>query len=198
MGKFIDLTGRTFGRLTVIERVVDKQRGRPLWRCKCECGNEVEVTSTRLLRNNGTRSCGCLRSQESPGLIDLTGMTFGKLTVIERDKTVPRKPTKWICACECGNTVSVLSTSLRSGSTTSCGCSQFTLQYDLTGQTVGFLEVVEPTKNEMLSGNEIRWKCLCKNCGRTVEVESYWLRNGNPYGHCNCSWFGRAKISLQT
>ena len=61
MGKLIDLTDRTFDMLTVIKRVEDRKPGRPMWLCQCECGNTVVVSSTNLLRTNGTKSCGCLR-----------------------------------------------------------------------------------------------------------------------------------------
>lgn len=31
--------------------------------------------------------------------------------------------------------------------------------------------------------------CKCRNCGRTVEIPSYWLRHSNPNGHCKCTRF---------
>ena len=52
-------------------------------------------------------------------------------------------------------------------------------------------KVIEPVKNERIKGNETRWKCLCQNCGRTVEVSSYWLRHSDPYGHCKCTRFNK-------
>ena len=65
MGKFKDLTGMKFGRLTVVERVEDhimpSGRHRTKWKCKCDCGNEVSVIDCNLTRKNGTKSCGCLR-----------------------------------------------------------------------------------------------------------------------------------------
>lgn len=61
--KRLDLTGQQFGRLTVIE-VAAAQRGRVLWRCKCECGTEREVSTTHL-RSGHTRSCGCVRTEET-------------------------------------------------------------------------------------------------------------------------------------
>ena len=107
-------------------------------------------------------------------LIDLTDRTFDMLTVIKRVED--RKPGRpmWLCQCECGNTVVVSST-----------------KHDLTNQTFGFLKVIEPVKNERIKGNETRWKCLCQNCGRTVEVSSYWLRHSDPYGHCKCTRFNK-------
>lgn len=50
----IDLTGQTFNRLTVIERVP----GHKLWRCRCICGAEKAVQSSNL-KNGTTKSCGC-------------------------------------------------------------------------------------------------------------------------------------------
>lgn len=62
MGKFTDLTGRQFGRLTAIAKAESSIRadGKPRtrWRCKCECGNEIVVNGDNLTRGN-TVSCGC-------------------------------------------------------------------------------------------------------------------------------------------
>jgi len=57
-------------------------------------------------------------------MYDLTGKTFGKLTVLCRSKEAggKGKHAKWHCKCECGNETDVLSFNLRSGHTTSCGC----------------------------------------------------------------------------
>lgn len=58
MGKFIDLTGKKFGRLTVLERLPNETNNAK-WRCKCECGNFVEVLALNI-RSGNTKSCGCL------------------------------------------------------------------------------------------------------------------------------------------
>jgi hypothetical protein len=62
-----DLTGLVFGKLTVIgmsdEYYVEPKTGvkRVKWRCKCECGNFVNVVGGDLTRKNrGTKSCGCI------------------------------------------------------------------------------------------------------------------------------------------
>lgn len=192
MGKFNDLTRRTFGLLKVIKRVEDKKPGRPMWLCKCKCGKTVAVSSTNLTKTGGTKSCGCLRYKPSPTLIDLTGERFGRLTVLRKDASAKNGKVKWLCCCACGKRVSVLSDSLRGGKTKSCGCAQFQLKHDLIGQTFGHLLVIKPVKNQRIRGNEIRWECLCRNCGSTVEVGSYWLRHGNPYGHCKCTRFNKS------
>ena len=61
-------------------------------------------------------------------LIDLTGKRFGKLTVIERTQNDLSYGSKWLCRCDCGNTVVVLSNNLRRGNTRSCGCLKLDLQ----------------------------------------------------------------------
>ena len=58
MTEKIDMTGRVIGRLLVIEECGRSSRGEVLWRCRCECGNEVIVRGDSL-RNENTTSCGC-------------------------------------------------------------------------------------------------------------------------------------------
>lgn len=52
---------------------------------------------------------------------DLTGMKFGRLTVIERVFD-GKSNTRWLCLCECGNTTTTVSGNLKSGRHKSCGC----------------------------------------------------------------------------
>ena len=62
MPKLIDLSGRTFGRLTVIDRLSNDRSGRARWRCKCRCGGFI-VVGGRYLRDARSRSCGCLQRE---------------------------------------------------------------------------------------------------------------------------------------
>jgi len=58
--ELIDLTGRRFGRLTVIKRSYPNSKyGRARWLCKCTCGNEIIIIGHNL-KNGNTKSCGCL------------------------------------------------------------------------------------------------------------------------------------------
>ena len=54
-----NLEGEIFGKLLVIKRVGVDSWGKVLWRCECECGNKKDIPSSRLLRKDGSRSCGC-------------------------------------------------------------------------------------------------------------------------------------------
>lgn len=62
MGKFIDLTGQKFNRLTVINYAGKNKQGNSLWECVCECGNKKTILSTQLKRGE-TKSCGCFRKE---------------------------------------------------------------------------------------------------------------------------------------
>jgi hypothetical protein len=57
---FMDLTGRTFGRLTVVGLSLNVDgSGKPCWKCRCACGNK-HTASGSCLRRGQTQSCGCL------------------------------------------------------------------------------------------------------------------------------------------
>lgn len=62
MPKRINIAGKAFGRLTVIEFSRVKQTGsgstQHFWRCRCECGVEKDVDGG-CLRRGTTLSCGC-------------------------------------------------------------------------------------------------------------------------------------------
>lgn len=64
MGRFIDITGNRYGRLTVIQRCGTSSDNRPQWLCKCDCGNSVVVRGY-LLKNNKTKSCGCYHREQA-------------------------------------------------------------------------------------------------------------------------------------
>lgn len=62
--QLIDLTGTTFGRLTVISRAENTRNGQAQWLCVCECGRETVVQGGHL-RSGHTTSCGCLRAEQN-------------------------------------------------------------------------------------------------------------------------------------
>ena len=111
MTKRIDLTGKTYGRLTVLEYI-----GNAKYKCKCECG-KITIANTENLKRGHTKSCGCLK------INDLTGQRFGKLVVLEPDSAhKTRSARRYLCQCDCGNLTKVYGDALQSGGTKSCGC----------------------------------------------------------------------------
>lgn len=65
MGQFEDLTGRRFGRLTVLSRGEDyvspKGYRNATWNCLCDCGSLVNVRGCNI-RTGASQSCGCIRA----------------------------------------------------------------------------------------------------------------------------------------
>lgn len=55
---------------------------------------------------------------------DLTGQKFGKLTALSLAERSKSGNIRWLCQCDCGKMVVVHGSSLRKGSTKSCGCLQ--------------------------------------------------------------------------
>jgi len=111
-----DLSNQKFGRLTAIKMIRKENMTRPIfWECHCECGTMVEVGNQDLIKGK-TVSCGCSRRR------DLTGLKFGKLTVIKIVKLEGKTGSFFECFCECGNVTITRSDSLKRGKTTSCGC----------------------------------------------------------------------------
>ena len=58
-----------------------------------------------------------------PSALNLAGQRFGRLTALRRADN-HKNQTRWLCRCECGVELSVLTCSLRTGNTQSCGCLQ--------------------------------------------------------------------------
>lgn len=65
MGKFVDITGNKYGRLTVIERVDNALDGQSRWLCECTCGNTT-IVSKGNLKSGNVKSCGCLAKEIKP------------------------------------------------------------------------------------------------------------------------------------
>jgi hypothetical protein len=59
----IDLTGKTFERLTVISYSHTDERGVAFWNCTCSCDNKNAVIRGAYLVSGHTRSCGCLNTE---------------------------------------------------------------------------------------------------------------------------------------
>lgn len=60
--KYPNIIGKTFGRLTAIERIVINNKGHHI--CNCNCGNR-KVVQTYLLVNGYVKSCGCIVQEKS-------------------------------------------------------------------------------------------------------------------------------------
>jgi hypothetical protein len=61
--KLADRTGQRFGKLLVIEQAGRNNLKKVLWKCKCDCGNEIDVVAGSLVTGN-TVSCGCYLKEQ--------------------------------------------------------------------------------------------------------------------------------------
>jgi hypothetical protein len=98
--RLVNHTGKRFGKLLVISQDGRNNLKKVLWKCKCDCGNEVTVVSGSLVTGNST-SCGC-------GIIKHGGTGKGSYNtwraMIRRctnpeDKDYPRYGGKGVTVC---------------------------------------------------------------------------------------------------
>jgi len=140
-----DLTGKIFGRLTIVQLDTDRNKeyknktgkSKIYWFCKCSCGNKELVSkSSYNLKDGGTQSCGCLQKEKSlesskyrvkplEKYKHVIGERFGKLVITE---LISKSKLGLIvkCECDCGNK-DVKNKNykvLKSGGSISCGCIQ--------------------------------------------------------------------------
>jgi hypothetical protein len=114
-----DLKDKRFGRLVVLSRAENDRHPGARWKCRCDCGNEKTVRAGNLTGAQ-TRSCGCLLTEVMAN--DLTNMSFGRLTALNKCGRTRSGMLLWNCRCSCDSDIAVASVSLVSGRTTSCGC----------------------------------------------------------------------------
>lgn len=130
--RFHDLTGQTFGELTVMYRGKDyiapkSGAHRTMWHCRCSCGKEKDVDAT-VLKAGKVISCGCSAAKKAHErhYMDLSGHKYGKLTVLSpappRYTKAGRAIMQWNCKCDCGNHRIASTNDLRTGDAHSCGC----------------------------------------------------------------------------
>ena len=110
------LVGRTFRKLTVVEKIRTSDSG-IVWGCLCECGNNVEVTTGRLTSGNNL-SCGCYRSEilkdKHKRENDISYKRFGHLFVTSSSE-VFNSQRYWLCVCDCGQYTKATTGQLKSG-----------------------------------------------------------------------------------
>ena len=152
-----DLTGQRFGRLVALEPVGRNKGHKILWKCQCDCGKEIVVSSDHLLRGC-TKSCGCLKP------LHLAGQRFGRLVAIKKVGQKRNKRFVWLCKCDCGNYTEVVGSDLIRGQTQSCGC----LAHDAV------------TKHGMRHTKTYNsWRGMMQRCyGPKSEGYKYWSGRG--------------------
>jgi hypothetical protein len=86
--KKIEMIGKNFGDLKVIEERLRNKNGHIKYLCECVCGNKTEVFGTHLRRGNST-SCGCKNKINKNG--GITGDLWYNITSHKTSKRASRK-----------------------------------------------------------------------------------------------------------
>lgn len=108
-------------------------------------------------------------------LVNRAGQVFGKLTVIEQAGRDKLKKVLWKCKCECGNETIVVSGSLVTGNTTSCGCVAPNLKHGGSGK-----------------GSYNTWRAMIRRC--TISTDKDYPRyGGNGVSVC-AEWMDYKKF----
>jgi very-short-patch-repair endonuclease len=120
VGKKIDLTGKVYGELTVVEMLYHyNNTGRTY--CRCISGNNEVIVRADALQSGATNSIKGAGKTGKP--IDISGVRFGLLVAIKpTNKRSSNGSVIWECRCDCGNISEVSLGQLTRHHTLSCGC----------------------------------------------------------------------------
>lgn len=72
-----DLVGERFGRLIVVSRAPNNNKGNTMWNCQCDCGGVITIVGYSL-KSGRTQSCGCIHSEVVKKTNKATKTTHGE------------------------------------------------------------------------------------------------------------------------
>ena len=180
--EFHDLVGQRFGKLTVIERVGEKE-----WLCQCNCEEKnTRVVSEDMLFTGKAKACGhCITAHK-----DLRGKKFGHVVANEYLYTNDDNRAIWDCICECGrhdifDSHSLSNKRLVNRTCKYCRSEKISKlkQDNLIGKKYGDLIV---TDFAYVQDGKTYWKCFCTRCNNeNFIVQGKRLKNGNTKS-CGC------------
>ena len=170
-----------FGSYKVLERDLSRNAAARYWKIRCEyCGDEKSIRSDSLKKNP---ICKCQKDK-------MIGNTFGDFLVLNKCKEKAKDNCLlYQCKCvHCGHIENVGSNVLRSKRKFCSNCHiRKTTLIDMSGQTYGFLKVLERDLREDHLGheNDSYWYCQCLKCGSVKSIRGISLRNGITKS-CGC------------
>lgn len=88
-----NITGKKFGRLTAVYATPNRdKKGSVIWHCKCDCGNETDISYNSLLYCS-VKSCGCRKIEHSQNLSMLLTHIDGTSLDLIRSEKIPTNNT---------------------------------------------------------------------------------------------------------
>ena len=181
--QFKDVTGQTFGQLTVLKYV-----GSSRFLCRCTCGNEItrlrknlkdtskcEECSNKLKIKPKTKVESITPIKNSPtAKIDMIGFKVNDITVVKQ-----LDADRYLCRCVCGYEKEIRGYSLRHPVSTDSYTCRHKIQLN---QRFGKLTVIK-RDNSLPAGSQYVCKC---DCGNIIHCGSYSLLNDLTKS-CGCS-----------
>ena len=127
---------------------------------------------------------------------NLIGNQYGLLTVVDTAEPDAKGNRRWLCRCECGNTVVVLEGNLVRLHTRSCGCLK---SPDLTGRVFGKLTVLgrSEKRNPRGARRTPMWECRCE-CGNITYKATDTLTNPDESMCKDCQGKFAAEIARKS
>ena len=192
MGKYYNLIGQKFNKLTVLELNGINKRGDRVWKCICDCGNpDFCYVTTHHLRDGNSKSCGCLQKEMASKVnmkypeSEMIGKKFNRLTIekyMGRNKFDQRI---FLCKCECNNPKEIIVplNKLLNGNTRSCGCLQKEIaskntkkynSYILSDDGKYYIGSIDDEKYFYIDFEDLE-----------IAKKYYWNENSHGYLRCN-------------
>lgn len=85
----VDISNQRFHRLVALYPLKNRDpKGAVLWRCKCDCGNEADVSYNNLVYGN-MKSCGCQKKEHDKKLGSFLTHVEGTSIDMLRSKKIP-------------------------------------------------------------------------------------------------------------
>lgn len=170
----INLLGKHFGKLEVIEETTLRKNKSIVWKCKCDCG-KIENFSTKELRNDGLIQCHNCGSNREPitNRTQYLGKVFNGIKILEKTEKKSSGKIIYKCKCICGNIFECNITDIQSGHTRSCGCLRKKYQI---GDIINNREILSISEKKSKS-KSIYYKCKCLLCGNIYDALAHTLDN---------------------
>lgn len=189
--RLTDLEGQKIGKLLVLSFAgySKAKYGFAHWNCICDCGTELTRSNPYLLRKLKEHSCGGCNNKSK----DLTGQKFGRLLVLKKAVDGNYSTVRWLCQCDCGNTVERTNNGLigvgvqKAKNPLCCGCSKFD---DITGQRFAKLVAIKRVENDKPGAD---WLFQC-DCGKTTISKQARVKRGMTKS-CGCLHFSNNGLS---
>lgn len=125
-----------------------------------------------------------------PKFVDLTGLKFGRLTVIGRAANDKFGRSKWLCRCNCGKETIVAGFNLKNGNIKSCGCLRKE-QSCLNGKIYSTTHGKSKTKTYKV------WECMNQRCNNTRHRQHKDYGGRNPPITVCKRWYNKNSKGFQ-